>query len=118
MKVRLIFFQKSTTIVLCSVWFRCSGVFCWFYVDVLLVFWGVPLVFWVVPLSHHCCGVFHCSASVTYSVVPWCSAGVLCSGVPGFVVCRLFLLYSNVHKETFCLKFFYDGKLIMPLFLF
>ena len=93
-------------------------VFCWFYVDVLLVFWGIPLVFQVVPLFHHCSGVFLCSAGVPYSVVPRCSAGVLCSGVPGFTVCLLFLLYSNVHKKTVCLKFFCDGKLIMSLFLF
>ena len=118
MKVRLIFFQKNTTNVLCSVWFRCLGVFCCFYVDVPLVFWGAPLVFQVVPLFHHCSGVFLCSADVLYSVVPRCSAGVLCSGVPGFTVCLLFLLYSNVPKKTVCLKFFCDGKLIMSLFLF
>ena len=98
MKLRLISFQKNTTNVLCSVWFRCSGVFCWFYVDVLLVFWSVLLVFQVIPLFHHCSGVFLCS------VVPWCSAGVLCSGVPGFIVCLLFLLYSNVHKKNSVLK--------------
>ena len=113
-----IFSKKNTTNVLCSVWFRCLGVFCWFYVDVPLVFWGVPLVFQVVPLFHHCSGVFLCSAGAPYSVVPRCSAGVLCSGVPGFTVCLLFLLYLNVHKKTVCLKFFCDGKLIMSLFLF
>ena len=118
MKVRLIFFQKNTTSVLCSVWFCCSGVFCCFYVDVPLVFWGVPLMLRVVPLFHHCSGIFLCSAGVPYSVVPWCSAVVLCSSVPSFIVCLLFLLYSNVHEKTVCLKFFCDGKLIMPLFLF
>ena len=111
-------FSKKTLNVLCSVWFRCSGVFCWFYVDVTLVFWGVRPMFRVVPLFHHCSGVFICSAGVPYSVVPWCSAGVLSSGVPGFIVCLLFLLYSNVQKKTVCLKLFCDGKLIMSLFLF
>ena len=68
------FFFKITTIVLCFVWFRCPGVIRWCYVGVLLVFRGVPLVFWGVPLFSHCSGVFRCSA------------GVPCSGVPGFIV--------------------------------
>ena len=46
-------------------------VFHWFYVGISLVFWGVPGNF---QLFRHCSGVFRCSA------------GVLCSGVAGFIV--------------------------------
>ena len=72
---------------------------------------GVLLVLRGAPLFRHCSGVFHCSAGVLYSVLIFCcSAGVPCSGVPGFIVRCLFLLYSNVSKRAICLKFFCDGN--------
>ena len=63
--------------------------FCWCYIDILLVFWGVPL-FQGVPY---------------YSVVPWRSAvllvfsdPLLCSDVPGFIV-HYFLDYFTTCKQ-------------------
>ena len=50
------------------------GVLYWCYVGIPLVFRGVLLVFRV---------MFSCSGAA-----PGCSAGVPCSGVPGFIVCR------------------------------
>ena len=52
---------------------------------------GVPLVFRSVSLFHHCSGVFHCSAGVLCSVI-------LCSGVPGFIVCRCKWLTESYGK--------------------
>ena len=70
--------------------------FCWCYIDILLVFWGAPL-FQGVPLFCWCSLLFCCS------LVLCCSAGfqwsiVLCSDVPGFIV-HYFLPYFITCKQ-------------------
>ena len=80
-----------------------SEVFYWCYVDVPLVFRGVPLVFRGGLLFHHCSGVFHCSAGIPYSVIPH-------FGVPGFIVCHFFPLYSIFHTDRFI------GRFILSLY--
>ena len=50
------------------------GMFHWCYVGIPLIFWSVLLMFRVMLLFRHYSGVF------------CCSAGVPCSGVPGFIV--------------------------------
>ena len=76
------------TIVLRRVRFRCSGVFHWYYVGVPLVFQGVLLVLQGILLFRY------------YSEVFRCSAGVPCSGVPGFIVCQL-LRFNHCHTQGF-----------------
>ena len=68
--LRLEFSLKNTTLVLCFVWFRCSEC--------------VPLV-----LCWYSFGILGCSNGVPSNVQLFhCSAGVPCSGIPGFIVCR------------------------------
>ena len=50
------------------------GMFHWCYVGIPLIFLGVPLMLRVMLLFCHYSGVFRCSA------------GIPCSGVPGFIV--------------------------------
>ena len=114
MKVRLTTFEKNTAVVLCSVWFRCSGVFLlafsWFSVGILGCSACVPGCSVVSPLFQDVS--LFCS-SLVFLGVP-CSI-VPCSGVPGYIVCRFCLLYLNVHDKKNCLQFFCDGKLITSL---
>ena len=90
--LRFKFSLKNPTIILRFVWLHCSG--------------GVPLV-----LLWYSFGILGCSAGVPgnvqlfrhFSGVFRSSAGVPCSGVPGFIVCLAYVtfkknIYSNVQK--------------------
>ena len=76
------------------------------------LFWGVPLVLrWYaisilgfsaglpgdVQLFRHSSGMFHFFAGVPCFVVP-------CSGVPGFIVCRIFIGIENRYVSINCTK--------------
>ena len=76
-------------IVLHHVRFRCSGVFRWCYIGAPLVFRGFPLLFGSILLFRHYSGVFRCSA------------GVPCSGVPGFIVCLVDMWKEHMWTSGF-----------------